>query len=169
MLESMIQASKPTRAEVTDVANAVFDGTDALMLSGETAIGHYPGEVIETMTRVAQRAEEAWSNKEVPKPPDIIPRQTVGEIISYSGPMAAQHLKAAAIVSYTRSGGTARRISRFRPEAPTLALTPNPRTYNQLALSWGVNPIFIENLENTDEMTQIALDQVYRPCADAEK
>jgi len=158
MLESMVEASRPTRAEVTDVANAVFDGTDALMLSAETAIGQYPVQVIQTMTNIAIRAEEAWMKQEVASLPDIPPGPTVGDIISYSSSMAAQKLRAAAIITYTRSGGTARRISRCRPSVPILVLTPNARTYNQLVLTWGVNPILIENLVNTDEMTQTAID-----------
>ncbi|MEM7029218.1 MAG: pyruvate kinase [Chloroflexota bacterium] len=157
MLESMITASKPTRAEVTDVANAVFDGTDALMLSAETAIGQYPLEVIQTMTRVAARAERAWLDDEVPCLPEIEPDPSVGEIISLSSAMAAESLDSATIVTYTRSGRTARRISRFRPSAPILVLTPNKRTYQKLVLSWGVNPILIDDLDNTDLMTKTAI------------
>ncbi len=158
MLESMINASKPTRAEATDVANAVFDGTDALMLSGETAIGRYPVQTVATMRRIAERAEQAWVTSEVPRPPEIDPEPTIGGIISYSSSVAVKHLSLAAIITYTRSGGTARRISRFRPAAPILVLTPNSRTYNQLALCWGVNPFLIEELDNTDIMTQMAID-----------
>jgi pyruvate kinase len=158
MLESMINVSKPTRAEATDVANAVFDGTDALMLSGETAIGRYPVQTVATMSRIAERAEQAWVTGEVPKPPEIDPEPTIEGIISYSSSVAAKHLSVAAIITYTRSGGTARRISRFRPAAPILVLTPNSRTYNQLALCWGVNPLLIEELDNTDIMTQMAID-----------
>lgn len=157
MLESMINAAKPTRAEVTDVANAIFDGTDALMLSGETAIGQYPVEVIATMTRVATRAEEAWCKDEVPRLPEIHPLPTVGQIVSYSSAMTAQYLKAAAIISYTRSGGTARRISRFRPQSPIVALTPNAKVCNQLGLVWGVQPILIGFLDNAETMIHTAI------------
>jgi pyruvate kinase len=158
MLESMISASKPTRAEASDIANAVFDGTDALMLSAETAIGKYPVETIATMTRIAQRAEQAWRSGEVPKLPQLDPAASVESIISHSSSMAAHHLHAAVIITYTRSGSTARHISRFRPDAPVLVLTPNARIYRQIALSWGVTPMLIENLDNTDLMTQAALD-----------
>lgn len=158
MLESMVSSKKPTRAEVTDVANAVFDGTDALMLSAETAIGEYPLEVIETMTKIAARAERAWADGELARLPNIDVSPNVDEIISYSSTLAAERLDAAAIVTYTRSGGTARRISRFRPAAPVIVLTPDRKTYNQLALSWGVSPILAENLENTDTMAQTAMD-----------
>jgi len=162
MLESMVAAPKPTRAEVTDVANAIFDGTDAVMLSGETAIGQHPVETVAVMSRIAARAEEAWRNDEVPRPPDLPLAQAVGQIISYSSTFAADHLNAATIVAYTRSGGTARRISRFRPLSPILALTPNPKTCNQLGLSWGVNPTLIDNLVSTEQMTQVAVDYVLK-------
>ena len=158
MLESMITASQPTRAEASDVANAVFDGTDALMLSGETAIGHSPVNTIETMARIAGRAEQAWQRNEVAKLPEITPDPTIDDIISYSSTMAAQHLQAAAIITYTRSGSTARHICRFRPAANILVLTPNLKTYRHLALSWGVNSTLVENLDNTDVMTQTAIE-----------
>jgi pyruvate kinase len=158
MLESMIKASKPTRAEVTDVANAVFDGTDALMLSGETAIGHDPVETVRVMSRIAYRAEQAWRNEEVPPLPLIPVAKAVGATISYTAHYAAKQVGAACIVSYTRSGGTARRISRFRPEAPILVLTPSAKTYHQTALSWGVTPLLVDNMLNTDSMTEQAIN-----------
>ncbi len=157
MLESMVQANKPTRAEVTDVANAVFDGTDALMLSGETAIGQYPVETVQTMSRIALRAEQAWIDQEVVHLPEIPLRETVGDIISYNSQVAAQNLNVAAIVTYTRSGGTARRTSRFRPRAPIVVLTPKTKTRNQLALSWGVTTVLVDNMLETDSMTQHAV------------
>lgn len=160
LLESMINATKPTRAEVTDVANAVFDGTDALMLSGETAIGRDPAETIRVMSRVAYRAEMAWAQHEVPRLPEVDTQDTVGATISYAAQFAAEHISAASIVSYTRTGGTARRISRFRPDAPIIVLTPSKRTYNQLALSWGVTTVMVDNMTNTDLMTRRAIDIV---------
>ncbi|MFQ5577239.1 MAG: pyruvate kinase [Anaerolineae bacterium] len=162
MLESMIGSSKPTRAEVTDVANAIFDGTDALMLSAETAIGQFPVETVAIMARIAARAEEAWRNGEVAHLPEITPQPRIGDIISYSSATSAQYLQAAAIVTYTRSGGTARRISRFRPQSPILALTPQPKTCNQLALSWGVSPVTVDTLTSTEAMTQTAVDYAAR-------
>ena len=162
MLESMISASKPTRAEASDIANAVFDGTDALMLSAETAIGKYPVETIATMTRIARRAEQAWREREVPKLPQLDPAASVESIVSHSSSMAAHHLQAAAIITYTRSGSTARHISRFRPDARILVLTPNARVYRQITLSWGVTPMLVESLDNTDLMTQAALDYAQR-------
>ena len=157
MLESMVKSNKPTRAEVTDVANAVFDGTDAVMLSGETAIGHDPVRVIDTMTHIVARAEYAWRHGEVPDPPEITARPTVRDMISYSSWLASQKLQAAAIITYSRSGSTARQISRFRPDAPVIVLTPDKRTYNRLALTWGVNPILVKALDNTDAMTKLAI------------
>lgn len=162
MLESMINAAKPTRAEVTDVANAIFDGTDALMLSGETAIGRYPVETIATMTRIAIRAEEAWCSGEVHPLPEIVPQPEVDQMISYSSATIARYLKAAAIVSYTRSGSTARRISCFRPRSPILALTPVAKVCNQLGLVWGVTPALIDEINNTDCMTLTAVSNAVK-------
>lgn len=140
MLESMVKSPRPTRAEVTDVANAVFDGTDALMLSGETAIGAHPVEAVRLMARVAARSEDAidyaaWFDER-----RAHARCTVGEAIARASSEAAQDLGAAAIVCSTQSGTTARLVSRFRPRAPILAITPYEAVMRQLSIVWGVMP-----------------------------
>jgi len=162
MLESMIERDHPTRAEATDVANAVFDGTDALMLSGETALGRYPVESVATMATIAARAEAAWSTGEVTRPPELPPPGDVDATIARLGHIAACDLKAAAIVTYTQSGSTARRLCRHRPPAPILALTPSPATRRRLALSWGITPLMCPPLHDLAEVSKKALEEVQR-------
>ena len=142
------------------VANAVFDGTDALMLSGETAIGKYPVESIATMATIAARAESAWLNGEVTGPADLPSPSSTDGTIAYLGHVAACRLKAAAIVTYTQSGSTARRLCRHRPPAPILALTPRPSTQQRLALSWGVAPVLSDEVHDEVEMSAYAVEQV---------
>lgn len=162
MLESMIAANKPTRAEATDVANAIFDGTDAVMLSGETAIGQYPVETIATMSRIAARAEAAWRNGEVPRPPELTPEHNIEQVISYYSALASKYLDISGIVTYTRTGSTAVRISRFRPDPPILALTHSPRTCNRLGLCWGVWAEVIPEIDTETSMTDVACGHAQR-------
>lgn len=138
MLESMVSAPRPTRAEVTDIANAIFDGADAIMLSEETAIGDYPVESVSMMAQIALEAEAALLYEEMllSKGKNVQPQ--TDDAISYAACHTARQLGAAAIVAFTSSGSTARRVSRYRPEAPILAITPNRSTQRQLSLSWGV-------------------------------
>jgi pyruvate kinase len=138
MLESMVQSPRPTRAEVTDVANAIFDGADAVMLSEETAIGFYPVETISIMSQVALETEASLSYDEIlaDRGADIKP--LTDDAISFSACHIARQLGAAAIVAFTSSGSTARRVAKYRPGVPILAITPNESTVNQLSLSWGV-------------------------------
>jgi len=150
MLQSMISSPRPTRAEASDVANAVLDGTDAVMLSGETAIGDYPVEAVRTMDQVARRAEEALDPEEcmrrvgtVSEPSQAIARATV-EI--------AQELGVGAIITSTISGHTARMVSRFRPRVPVIAATPDPATWRRMALIWGVVPLLVPRYETVEEM-----------------
>ena len=138
MLESMIHMSKPTRAEATDVANAILDGTDALMLSAETAIGEYPVETIETMTDIAVHAEQAWFNQELPGPPPLDTPTEIEPTVAYASYLTAKSLAAKAIVTYTASGTTTLRVACHRPAIPILALSAYMGTRRQLALSWGV-------------------------------
>lgn len=156
MLESMIKNPRPTRAEATDVANAIFDGTDAVMLSGETSIGKYPAIAVKTMSDVAREAE-----KKLPYELILAERRTwlepeTDELISYSACQTAYSLKAAAIAAFTHSGSTAKRISRFRPGMPVLALTPNEEVAGQLILYWGVRPYIIVNPLTVDESFALA-------------
>jgi pyruvate kinase len=155
----MIQNDHPTRAEAADVANAVFDGTDALMLSGETAIGRYPVGSIATMTTIAARAEAAWSNGEVNRPAELPPPSDIDSTIAHLGHLAASDLRAAAIVTYTQSGSTARRLCRHRPPAPILALTPCAATRRRLALSWGVYPVLSDQIHDIAGVSAHAIQQ----------
>jgi pyruvate kinase len=138
MLESMVHSIRPTRAEVTDVANAIFDGADALMLSEETAIGNYPIESLSMMAQIALEAEAAIEYEELlaSKGRDLEPQ--TDDAISYAACHAAHQLCAAAIIAFTSSGSTARRVAKYRPGVPILAITPNSMTQRQLSISWGV-------------------------------
>ncbi len=138
MLESMVNAPRPTRAEVTDVANAIFDGADAVMLSEETAIGDYPVEAVSMMAQIAMEAEAALPYEEIlaNKGKDLQPQ--TDDAISYAACHSAHQLGAAAIIAFTSSGSTARRVSKYRPKVPILAITPNQATQRQLSLSWGI-------------------------------
>ncbi len=158
MLESMIRAPSPTRAEVTDVANAVFDGTDAVMLSGETAIGDHPALVVRTMARIAERAEQEgdyrlWAmtlGREPTRPDSIADPMT--DAIAHAAWQAASELDVDAIVCCTRSGGTARAMARFRPVTPLLGMSPDPVTVRSLALVWGVTPMQVDTYDSTDNL-----------------
>jgi len=159
MLESMMTEAHPTRAEATDVANAIFDGTDALMLSGETAIGQHPVESVATMATIALRAEAAWLSGEVAEPAELPPTQSTDSTIAYLSHVAARHLRVAAIVTYTQSGSTARRVCRHRPRAPILALTPDPATRRRLSLSWGVQPVLSDAIHHVSGVSSYAIQQ----------
>ena len=152
MLQSMIESPRPTRAEASDVANAVLDGTDAVMLSGETATGHYPIEAVQTMEKVATIAEEHlecedWLRRagEASSPSEAIARATV-EI--------AVELNAAAIITSTMSGHTAQMVARYRPCVPIVAVTPDPAVCRRMALVWGVTPLLVPQYASTDEMIE---------------
>ncbi|MGI9051514.1 MAG: pyruvate kinase [Ilumatobacteraceae bacterium] len=163
MLESMIDAQSPTRAEVSDVANAVFDGTDAVMLSGETAIGHDPSGVVATMARIAARAESEASYRQWAEV--LGQRQsaqsTAGRItaaMTHAAWQAAVGAEATAILCCTRSGRTARAMARFRPACRLIGLSPDPRTVAALTLSWGVESVHVEEYRTTDEMVWFAVE-----------
>jgi pyruvate kinase len=166
MLESMVTAPSPTRAEVTDVANAVFDGTDALMLSAETAIGHAPALVVRTMARIAERAESEASYRQWAARLGRIQRQRWDSIsdeitaaLTHAASMAADDIGAAAIICCTSRGRTAKAMARFRPEARLLGLSPEPRTVNTLTLLWGVEPALVDRYTSTDEMVWYAVER----------
>jgi pyruvate kinase len=156
MLESMIQNPRPTRAEACDVANAVFDGTDAVMLSGETAVGRYPVQTVRTLADIAAHAET-----EMPQYGRTggCSGGATGSILhatACAACLAARELDARAIVCLTRSGRTAVVVSQQRPESPILALTPDPATYRRLALPWGVMPMRIEDVPDADGLVPAA-------------
>jgi len=166
MLESMLRAPSPTRAEVSDVANAVLDGTSALMLSGETAIGHDPVGAIATMARIATRAERefdylAWGQtrgiQQVAESRGAPASVRMTAAISAAAWRAANDAGATAIIACTNSGTTARAISRFRPVVPVLGMTPSVRTARQLSVAWGVTPIVISQQGTTNDIVWFAV------------
>lgn len=155
MLDSMIENSRPTRAEASDVANAVLDGADAVMLSGETSIGVDPHNVVRTMSRIVRSAETMAT---VP-PLNHIPRTKRG-VVSYSANDIANRLNAKAIVTFTTSGDTARRVARLHPELPLLVFTPVQQVRSQLAVTWGVETFLCPAVHTTDEMIRTVDDSL---------
>ena len=149
MLESMIQNPRPTRAEISDVANAVFDGTSAIMLSGETAAGKYPDLTVSVMAKIAEQAEKSIDFKQLFRTSEFMIKDLV-DAISHSTCGMAIDIDASSIVACTISGKTARMISRFRPPVDILGLTTNERTWRKLALSWGVTPTMCEVYPSTE-------------------
>ncbi len=158
MLDSMMKNPRPTRAEATDVANAIYDGTSAIMLSGETAAGKYPVESLRTMIKIAERAEndidyvKRFFNRDRVQNPDIT------SAISHATCTTAIDLEASAIVTVTKSGQTARMISKYRPKCPIIGCTPVEKVSRQLNLSWGVTPIVIPEENNTDDLFKHSVD-----------
>jgi pyruvate kinase len=162
MLESMIERHKPTRAEATDVANAILDGTDALMLSGETAIGKYPAETVATMAVIAVRVERACLSGELPGWPEVDAPRGIDANVAYASQVVAESIAAKTIVIHTTTGATARRVTCHRPQIPVLALTSQPATRRRLALTWGVESDLVENIQDTDHMVKLAFEHVLR-------
>jgi len=162
MLDSMQRNPRPTRAEASDVANAIFDGTDAIMLSGETAAGKYPVESVLTMSRIAERAESALEYREMFLRQSTAQQTTITEAISQSVANSALDLDARAIITPTESGNTARMVSKYRPKAPIVAVTPNEQVVRRLSLVWGVLPIKGEHVPNTDDLFQHAVDNAIK-------
>jgi pyruvate kinase len=152
MLESMIKNPRPTRAEITDVANAIYDGTSAIMLSGETSIGEFPVLTVETMAKIARKTETDINYAQQLENTHINISKNVTDAISYATCSAAHSLNASAIITITKSGHTSRMVSRYRPNCRIIASTPLRKVYNQLALSWGVCPMMAEEAETTDEI-----------------
>jgi len=149
MLESMISKPRPTRAEANDVANAIFDGTDAIMLSGETANGDYPIEAAAMMSRIAQKAEESIEYYKTVRPVDKDIKVSPTDAIGFATCSICQDIGATSILTLTTSGFTAKMVSKFRPFAPIIAITPNEFVFRQMSLVWGAVPILIE--EQTDK------------------
>ncbi|MBC8091427.1 MAG: pyruvate kinase [Pseudonocardia sp.] len=150
MLESMITNSRPTRAEASDVANAVLDGADAVMLSGETGVGRYPIKTVRTMAQIIEAVEDGPVN--VP-PLNHVPRTKRG-VLSYAARDIGERLSARAIVAFTQSGDTVRRLSRLHTRLPLLAFTPTPEVRSQLAMTWGVETFLVDFVESTDAMVR---------------
>ena len=160
MLDSMMTNPRPTRAEITDVANAVYDGTSAIMLSGETAAGKYPVEALKTMAAIAERTEGDINY--FGRSQEIISsiRLGIGGATAHAACTTAQDLNAAAIITMSTSGVTPRLISRFRPDCPIIACVLDEKVQRQLALTWGVTPITMEYVQSTDEMMDCAVAKV---------
>ena len=154
MLRSMVDNPRPTRAEATDVANAVLDGTDAVMLSEETAVGQYPVEAVQMMDRIVRAAEEVYPFGRFLHDSGELPRATVSDAISHAVNLMAEDLSIRAILTPTESGSTARLVARFRPRAEQIAVTSNTQTYRALCLSWGVSPLLCSRFQDTDEMIE---------------
>ncbi|MCM3741155.1 pyruvate kinase [Oceanobacillus luteolus] len=159
MLDSMQRNPRPTRAEASDVANAIFDGTDAIMLSGETAAGMYPVESVKTMNNIALKTESALEHKSILSERSKLVEMTITEAISQSVTHTAMNLDVEAIITPTESGHTARMISKYRPKQTIIAVTFHERVNRQLALVWGVQPIMSEKASNTDEMLDVAIER----------
>jgi pyruvate kinase len=156
MLESMIHASEPTRAEASDVANAILDGTSALMLSGETAVGEHPIESVMYMDRIARVVEPSIGYRHQFPERGIDP--TVGQAMSNATCDLAETLGARAIIVPTSTGRTASRVARLRPHQPIIALTPSRTAVSQLALEWGVLPVYVPECADVEELWARSLD-----------
>jgi len=161
MLESMTRQPRPTRAEITDVANAIYDGTSAIMLSGETASGMYPVEAVKTMARIAERTEgdiDYWRGfKDI----NVSGLSNVTTAISHATCTTAHDLRASAIITVTKSGKTARMLSRCRPETPIIGCSPDPKICRHMNMSWGVIPVIVEEKATTDDLLAHSLDRAY--------
>ena len=155
MLESMIKNPRPTRAEISDVANAVYDGSSAIMLSGETAAGAYPVQSVAAMARIARQAETKSQFIQAVDEEEYLIRG-LSDALSHSACLLARDVKAKAIVVCTRTGGTAKMVSRFRPMIDIIGMTTDPRSYQKLALSWGVVPVLSEEFNSVDVLFHFA-------------
>jgi pyruvate kinase len=151
MLDSMIDDPRPTRAEASDVANAVLDGADALMLSGETSVGKHALTTVRTMARIIEAVEEDTLTA---LGPAIGPPQTIGGAIARAATEVGDAAEAKYLVAFTQSGQSARRLARYRSPIPVLAFTPTPAVRNQLALTWGVETFLVPEVRHTDEMVK---------------
>lgn len=161
MLESMTRQPRPTRAEITDVANAIYDGTSAIMLSGETASGLYPLEAVKTMARIAERTESDIDYRKRFSEVRVTGFSNVTSAISHATCTTAHDLHASAIITVTKSGRTARMLSRYRPETLIIGCSPEPKTCRHMNMAWGVAPVLIDEKTTTDELLSHALDRAY--------
>ncbi|MEP7325630.1 MAG: pyruvate kinase [Gemmatimonadota bacterium] len=174
MLESMVHAPRPTRAEASDVANAILDGTDAVMLSAETAVGEYPVEAVRAMDRIARQMEPNLKGRSAAyeagvgysrrrgtdQSADAMPPIRTEDAIGLAVCVAAELLATSLIVCFTSSGFTARKVAAYRPAAPIFAVTPEPETFRHLALVWGVVPTFVDHMPTYDSMLEVARQRI---------
>lgn len=160
MLESMVNNPRPTRAEITDIANAVLDGTDAVMLSEETTIGNYPLQAVQFMDKITQKAEKYLELSENTRASILQKNKNISDAIAYSSWHLSIELETNVIIASTFSGYTARHVSRFRPSAVVFAPTPKEETYHRMSLVWGVVPTLIDRVESTDEMIESSIKEL---------
>lgn len=158
MLDSMIRNPRPTRAEVTDVANSILDGTDAIMLSGETAVGKYPVEAVETMYNIALKIEDSINYQKMLRNKSLVLGKTITESVSFSACGGALNLNAKAILTPTSSGYTAKAVAKIRPKAPIIATTQSEVAARKLSLVWGVYPLLSPGADNTDELFENSIN-----------
>ena len=156
MLDSMINNPRPTRAEASDIANAILDGSDAVMLSAETAAGKYPEESVATMSRIATHTESKHHHfpRSWPEGGSLLERHSVSRAVAKAACQVADELDAKYVITFTESGSTARLVSHFRPNRPILAFTPSDEVYRQLALPWGITPILSPHYQQLDDMLE---------------
>jgi pyruvate kinase len=163
MLDSMVRNPRPTRAEASDVANAILDGTDAVMLSGETAIGKYPLEAVQTLVSIAGEVERAMGEEPWNPPPHSeLAHRDVTDAVSHATCDTAHALNAAAIITATASGRTARAVAKYRPRAPILATTPFPTVQRQLMLTWGVTPLISSPFQRISQVVGESIEVAVR-------
>lgn len=160
MLESMIKAPRPTRAETSDVANAIYDGTSAIMLSGETSVGKYPVEAVRTMVKIAETTEADIDYQKRLKNLMFTATRNITDAISHATATLACDLGADAIITLTQSGRTARMVSRYRPPCPIICFTPDEKVFCQLSMSWGCVPMLLDMMDNSDRLYDEALARV---------
>ena len=158
MLESMINNPRPTRAETTDVANAIYDGTSAIMLSGETAAGRFPVEAVKTMSAIAERTESDINYDKRLRNRGLDDHMGITDAVAHAACTTAMDIKAKAIVTVSKSGGTARLLCKYRPTTPIIACVTNEQTYRHLSLSWGVIPLIMPIVNTTDELIETSAD-----------
>lgn len=162
MLSTMQENPRPTRAEVSDVANAVLDGTDAVMLSSETAVGKYPIETVKTMNKIIEEIEKEINYNDLLLEYDRKDKLDISMAIAYSTVDCSNRVKASAIVCSTLSGNTAKKISHYRPGAPVLAISPDEKTIRGLSINYGIIPVKVPMVESTDEIVKISVDSAKR-------
>ena len=162
MLESMIDAPEPTRAEASDVANAILDGTSAVMLSGETAVGKYPVEAVDTMVRIAAAVEPEFAYRDTPFEATRQGPRYISDVVGHAACDMAEVIEAAAIIVPTVSGETAREVSRHRPHRPIVACTPSLDVRRQLMLDWAVVPLALEETTDVEELWRRSIEAIQR-------
>ncbi len=162
MLESMTENPRPTRAEVTDIANAIYDGTSAIMLSGETAAGKYPVEAVKTMAAIAEATENHIDYNQALRARDYGRGLSITDSVAHAACAIAMDIDAKAIITVTKSGFTARNISKYRPSLPIIGCSDTEKSCRQLALSWGVTPLLMSTVQSTDELIDISIATAQR-------